>query len=482
MSFRPHARASVRPGVAAWLLVTLAVTLALTSVAAPVRAQSASGSKALHVPVEYQKLSNGLKVVLSRDPTTPTAVVAVYYNIGFRNEPKDRTGFAHLFEHMMFQGSQNLGKMEFIKLVESNGGTLNGSTRFDFTNYFQVIPSNKLETILWAEADRMRGLQIDSSNLKNQQDVVKNEVRVNVLNQPYGGFPWIDLPMAANTNWYNAHNFYGDLEHLDAATLTDVRNFFKTYYAPNNAVLVIVGDFESAPTLAMVKKYFESIPAVPQPPKPDLTEPRQTEEKRAGRVDSLAKRPALALGYHVPPRYTPEWYAFGLLDQILAQGRDSRFYDEVVRKRALTSNVTAGINYGLGNMFDYNGPMLWIVSAFHDSDKPADSLIAAMDSAIASVRDRRVDQATLDRALVKLRSSLYSTMESLVGFGRANLLASFALFDDDPDRINRLETEFAKVTPDVLQRTAQEYLRPTNRTVYTITPAARTTNSSSTQP
>ena len=477
MPFRPHARASGRPGVAAWLLAAVTLTTA-----AQLRAQRASPSKALRVPVEYQKLSNGLKVVLSRDPTTPTAVVAVYYNIGFRNEPKDRTGFAHLFEHMMFQGSQNLGKMEFIKLVESNGGILNGSTRFDFTNYFQAVPSNKLETILWAEADRMRGLQIDSSNLKNQQDVVKNEVRVNVLNQPYGGFPWIDLPMAANTNWYNAHNFYGDLAHLDAATLTDVRNFFKTYYAPNNAVLVIVGDFESAPTLAMVKKYFEAIPSVPQPPKPDLTEPRQTAEKRAGRVDSLAKRPALALGYHVPPRYTPEWYAFGLLDQILAQGRDSRFYDEVVRKRALTSDVSAGINYGLGNMFDYNGPMLWIASAFHDADKPADSLIAAMDTAIAFVQNQRVDQATVDRALVKLRSSLYSTLESLAGFGRANLLASFALFDDDPNRINQLEAEFAKVTPEVLQRTAQEYLRPTNRTVYTITPAAGTANPATPKP
>ena len=212
------------------------------------------------MPVDYYKLPNGLKVVLSRDTTTPTACVAVYYNIGFRNEPRDRTGFAHLFEHMMFQGSQNLGKMEFIRLVESNGGLLNGSTRFDFTNYFQVVPSNVLETILWAEADRMRGLQITQDNLKNQQEVVKNEVKVNVLNQPYGGFPWIDLPMAANTNWFNAHNFYGDLEHLDAATLADVSAFFKMFYAPNNAVVVVSGDFEPASAKAWIEKYFAAIP------------------------------------------------------------------------------------------------------------------------------------------------------------------------------------------------------------------------------
>jgi len=181
---------------------------------------SAGGtSAALAVPVVYDTLPNGLKVVFSRDTTAPTVGVGVYYHVGFRNEPRDRTGFAHLFEHLMFQGSANLGKLEFIKLIESNGGILNGSTRFDFTNYFQIVPSHTLETILWAEADRMKGLAIDGTNLQNQKDVVKNEVRVNVLNQPYGSFPWIDLPMAANTNWYNAHNFYGELKELDAAKL-----------------------------------------------------------------------------------------------------------------------------------------------------------------------------------------------------------------------------------------------------------------------
>src|SRR5688572_13386974 len=193
----------------------------------PPASTPAPAPMAYQVPVEYHKLDNGLKVVLSQDRTAPTVAVAVYYNIGFRVEPRDRTGFAHLFEHLMFQGSDNLGKMEFIKLVQSNGGVLNGSTRFDFTNYFEVVPSNTLETMLWAEADRMRGLAITQENLTNQQGVVKNEVRVNVLNQPYGGFPWLDMPQIANTNWYNAHNFYGDLEDLDAATLADVQSFFK---------------------------------------------------------------------------------------------------------------------------------------------------------------------------------------------------------------------------------------------------------------
>jgi len=453
------------------LIVMAAVAACAATGSSPVLARQAPAAKqALEVPVDYYKLKNGLKVVLSRDTTTPTAVVAVYYNIGFRNEPKDRTGFSHLFEHMMFQGSQNLGKMEFIRLVESNGGLLNGSTRFDFTNYFQVIPSHVLETVLWAEGDRMRGLNIDAENLKNQQEVVKNEVKVNVLNQPYGGFPWIDLPMAANQNWYNAHNFYGDLAHLDAATLDDVRSFFRTFYAPNNAVLVVTGDFAPDATKAWVEKYFAGIPAATLPTPADLREPRQEMEKRAGRTDALANRPALGIAYHLPERLTPEWYAFGLIDWALAQGADSLLYEELVRKSGLTGGVDAGINWGLGSMFDYKGPMLWMAQFFHDGTTPSDKLLAAIDTVIERVRKEGLDQATLDRARVKMRSGLYAELEQFAGFGRANLLASFALFDDDPSRINRLESEFAKVTPALVQKTASEYLRPGNRTVYVITP------------
>ena len=194
-----------------------------------VEAAAEAAPKGFSVPVEYHKLDNGLKVVISEDHAVPTTTVAVYYNIGFRIEPRDRTGFAHLFEHMMFQGSENLGKGEFIGLVNSNGGVLNGSTRFDFTNYFEVVPSHTTETFIWAEADRMRGLNITQDNLTNQQGVVKNEVKVNVLNQPYGGFPWLDLPQLANENWYNAHNFYGELSDLDAATLEDVDSFLKSF-------------------------------------------------------------------------------------------------------------------------------------------------------------------------------------------------------------------------------------------------------------
>jgi predicted Zn-dependent peptidase len=410
-----------------------------------------------------------LKVVLSPDHTAPIVSVAAYYGIGFRVEPRDRTGFAHLFEHLMFQGSENLGKMEFIKLVQSNGGVLNGSTRFDFTNYFEIVPAHTLETVLWAEADRMRGLAITQDNLKNQQDVVKNEVRVNVLNQPYGGFPWLDMPQYANTNWYNAHNFYGDLSDLDAATLDDAKNFFTTYYAPNNAVVAITGDFDPAQALTLVKKYFGPIAAQPQPPKADISEPRQTEEKRASKTDEKATRPALALAWHAPGQGTPEYYAMGLIDQILASGKDSWLYQDLVQKQGLTGDVSSSINL-LGNMFNINGPTLYMAWLFHDKDKTAEQIIAAFDAQIARLQSEQVDAATLHRARVKMRSSLYDEIEGFFGFGRADLLASFALFHDDPQRINLIEAQFAKVTPELIQKTAQEYLRPTNRTILTVVP------------
>lgn len=423
------------------------------------------------VPVTYYKLPNGLRVVLSRDATAPLAVVAVYYNIGFRIEPRDRTGFAHLFEHMMFQGSRNLGKMEMIKLVESNGGVLNGSTRFDFTNYFELIPAHKLETFLWAEADRMKGLAIDQANLTNQQGVVSNEVKVNVLNQPYGTFPWIDMPMYANKNWYNSHNFYGDLKDIESATLGDVREFFTRYYAPNNAALAIVGDFDEAQVRRWIEKYFGSIPSQPQAQKPDLTEPRQEKEQRFERTDKLAQKPAVGIAYHVPERRTPEHYAMVLLDQILLQGEDSLLNRELVKRRGYTDSVSGGINL-LGNAFDYSGPMLWIASLIHDSAVPAADILAAVDKVVGEVQSAPLAQAAVDRAVVKFRSSFYSELAQFGGFGRANYLAAFALFDDNPALINDIEPSLRKVTPALLQRVAKEYLRTTNRTVVTIVPGA----------
>ena len=426
---------------------------------------------ALMVPVDYYTLRNGLRVVLSEDHSVPVATIGIYYNIGFRLEPKDRTGFAHLFEHLMFQGSKNLPKGEFFKTVEGLGGQLNGSTRFDFTNYYEAFPSNALQTMLWAEADRMRSLDITQENLANQQGVVKEEVKVNVLNQPYGGFPWLQLPQVANENWYNAHNFYGDLQHIDAATLEEARKFFDAYYAPNNAVLVVVGDFEPKQTKRWIEQYFGSIASRPVPALPDISEPRQTAEKRVSQPDPLAPRPALALAYHVPPRWTPEHFAFGLIDEILLQGEASRLHRDLVQRRGYTDDVSGGINL-LGNMFNYSGPMLWSAALLHDPATSEEQIMQAIDENIERMRAELVTAEELDRARRKIRAELYDLVGSSTKLGLVDLLACFALFDDEPARINSIEAEFAKVTPELIRKTAQEYLRRENRTVLLIEPGA----------
>jgi predicted Zn-dependent peptidase len=277
------------------------------------------------------------------------------------------------------------------------------------------------------------------------------------------------MPQYANSNWFNAHNFYGDLKDIEAAKIEDVDKFFKTYYIPSNAALAVVGDFDPAQARQWIQKYFAAIPSPAQPKLPDLTEPRQEKEKRATTPDLQAKRPAIAVAYHMPNRNTPEFYAMGILNELLLDGDDSLLYQELVKKKKLTATVNGGINL-LGNMYDYYGPMLWTAALFYDNNVNPDTIVSSMDSVIEPLRSKPVDQATLNRALVKLRSDFYSTVGSQSGIGLADLLCSFALFDDNPARVNTLESEFRKVTPELIQKTAQEYLRPGNRTVLVVEP------------
>lgn len=460
-----------RLGGRAALLASVAVLAACASPAAnapkptvPSTATEAVASKQL-VNVVYRKLENGLKVVLAPDSSVPTTTVGVYYGVGWRVEPKDRTGYAHLFEHLMFQGSANLPKGEFMKLIEGNGGALNGSTRWDYTNYYEVVPSHLTETVLWAEADRMNSLALTPEMLKNQQDVVINEVKVNVLNQPYGGFMWLDMPQAAFSNWHNAHNFYGDLEDLEAATLPEAEAFRQQYYAPGNAVLVVAGDIDVEQTFAWVQQYFGRIETRPTGQMPDISEPPQTAEKVVRRTDPLAPRPALAFAYQVPPRGTPEWYAFGMIESLLQGGDDAWLTQKLVREKGYTDGVMGGINPFLGGMFAYNGPMLMTFGLVHDPEIEPNAIMADVDAVIERLRTELVPQEELNRILTRLRSGLYDMAGSSTRFALMDLLASAALFDDDPTQVNRLEAGFAAVTPEVIRETAARYLTPANRTV-----------------
>jgi zinc protease len=461
------------------LFAAAAMALALAACATPpadpmLASASAPGTMAsgLQLESQYYTLPNGLKVVLAREPSAPTATVGVYYGIGFRIEPRNRTGFAHLFEHLLFQGSQNAPKGTFIGTITNAGGVLNGSTRFDYTNYYQVVPSNALESILWLEADRMARPVINQAVLENQQGVVTNEVKVNVLNQPYGGWPWLDMPQVANENWHNAHNFYGALEDLQAATVEDATQFFNNFYRPNNAVLVVAGDIDYARTRAMVERYFGSIPRGEPVRLPDVSEPRQTAEKFHVKKDPLAPRPAFTIAWHVPPRNTPEWYAMGLLDQILVQGQDSRLYQELVRERGITGSLQGGINIALGNMYNYNGPMLWTVGFVHDPGKSREEITAALDEVIEGIRTTPVTAEELERAKTKVRANLYNAVDPATRFGMVDLLAVGALWENDPNWVNGLERGFERVTPELLLATAREYLRPTNRTILVVEPGA----------
>jgi zinc protease len=431
----------------------------------------------LQIPVETETLANGLRVIVSPDHSAPIATVGVYYQIGFRLEPRGRSGFAHLFEHMMFQGSEHAGKMEHIRLINSSGGVLNGSTNYDLTNYYEVVPSNALERVLWLEADRMRALKVDDENLRNQRDVVKEEVRVNVLNQPYGGFPWLDLPPVAFRNWPNAHNFYGDFADLDAASLADVRSFFHTYYAPNNAVLVIVGDVDPKQSFAFAHRYFDDIPCQSALPAADTTELPQREERRGEVEETFAQIPALAIGYHAPQRHDPDLYAVAVLDRVLHGGRAGRVHRSLVLEKQIALDTGGGINDSSGGGLDYNGPTLLTTTIYHKPEYSADATIAAFDEMIRDVREKRIDADELEQVKVKIRADFYSMLESghngVPRFGLMNALACFTLFDNDPQRINTVLDKLSAVTAAEVQAVAQKYLTRENRAIVIRKPVAQ---------
>jgi zinc protease len=422
------------------------------------------------IAMEYTTLANGLKVVIVPDTSAPVVTVGVYYKIGFRLEPQGRSGFAHLFEHMMFQGSANAPKMQHIKLINSSGGLLNGSTHYDVTNYYESVPSNALERVLWLEADRMRALQVDDENLRNQRDVVKEEVRVNVMNQPYGGFPWLDLPPVAFRNWANAHNFYGDFADLDAADLADVQAFFKTYYVPNNAVLLVLGDVKGDEGVALAEKYFGDIPSSALPPFADPREPEQKEERRGQVEEKFGTLPAMAIGYTVPERRTTDWCSMALLDQALHGGRAGRMYRELVLEKQIAVEADGGID----DIFGYNGPTQMVTRILHKPEYSAENTLAAFDSVIRDIQEHGISEDELNQLKVKWRSDYYSTLEGGRGgmprYGLMHLLACFTLFDHQPQLVNSILDGFLAVKRDEIQAVAKKYLRPANRAVVFRTP------------
>jgi zinc protease len=442
-----------------WLLLLLVNCLSLSTAA-----------QQWKPPTSMKKLANGLIVVVSEDRSAPTFGLCVSYGIGFRLEPEGHTGFAHLFEHMMFEGTPNAPKGTLMRVIEGGGGNLNGDTRYDHTEYVETAPVSALDAVLWIEADRMKTLDFFPKNLENQRNVVEEEVRVNVMNRPYGLFFAIDLPGKAFDTYPNKHNFYGDFTDLDKAKIEEVQKFYEQYYAPNNAVLAIVGDVQPDEVFAKVEKYFGAIPARSVPPRPTFEEPRQTAERRSTQSDKLAKVPALAIGYRMPPRHSPEAMAGAVTGELLHNGQASLLYQALVKDKQVALSVDGGVNWPLGNPFEYNGPTLMASFIVYPPNVTEEQLLAAYDSTIQELISKGPSQQDVDRVVTKMRSDWYANLENPID--RASALSHAVLFDGNFDIVYQIPEDLTKVSPAQIRAFAAAYLVPANRTIINRIPAA----------
>lgn len=410
------------------------------------------------------KLKNGLRVILSEDHSAPTFSIAVTYNVGSADEKARRTGFAHLFEHMMFKGSENVGPGEHFTQVFNNGGNMNGTTNQDRTLYFETLPANQLELALFLESDRMKSLDINKLNLDNQRNAVQEERRLGVDNQPYGQ-TYERIGEQAYDNPAYKHSVIGSMEDLNAASVDDVATFFKTYYAPNNAVLSIVGDFDTKKTTALIEKYFGGIARQPQPKRPDLVEPPHTAERRSTIDDPLARLPQIDIAWVTPPAGTPDFDALDVVSWVLSSGASSRLNQSIVREKRLAVNASAGNP-------DKRGPGLFQMSATVALGKSPADVEAALYEELEKLKNGPIADWEMEKAhnlAIRQRAgALTSTLT------RAIQLGEYALFYDDPNLINTRAENYKKITAADVQRVAKKYLTKENRSVVITMPKAGT--------
>jgi zinc protease len=413
-------------------------------------------------PIKYTEttLPNGLRVIISEDHTAPVFSVVVNYNVGSRNERQGRTGFAHLFEHMMFKGSENVGQNEHPYLMFMNGGNMNGTTNKDRTLYYETLPANQLDLALFLEADRMRSLAITKENLDNQRNAVQEERRLGVDNVPYGK-TGDTLPRLAYQNFAYAHSVIGSMDDLSAATVEDVASFFKMYYAPNNAVIAIVGDVDPKTTIEKVKQFFGPIPRQPAPPAVDMSEPATTAERRVTLEDQLARLPRLDMAFKVSEGASPDYDALDVLSTILSGGRSARFYEDIVRQKQLATSANAFVS-------ESRGPGLFQISATPTPNTSLADLEAAITAELDRIKSGTISNEELEKARAAAQRSFVSTMGS--SLGRAINLSQSAVFYNDPGRFAAEPERIAKVTAADVQRVAAKYFTPANRTVVVTTP------------
>lgn len=451
-------------------IVPILVALQSGYLASTVHAAGVKSPAANSYAVDFKehKLANGLRVILVEDHSAPTLSICLTYDVGSRNEVPGRTGFAHLFEHMLFQGSENVGKGEHFLLVQNNGGRANATTSSDRTNYFQTLPANQLELAIFLEADRMRAPEITQANFDNQRKTVQEERRQRVDNRPYGQTFEVILDTVFDKFPYK-HSTIGSMADLNAATVKDAREFFDQYYGPNNAVLSLVGDFDSTRALALIKKYFGPIHARPTPPPPDVIEPEQRAERRRTIEDGFARSPRIDIVYKVPPGNTRDWYALAVLGRVISSGSSSRLHQKFVKEKELALSAEAEADELRGTSLFWFG-----ITARPEADLA--EIERWLEEEITRLQSEPISDWELDKVRMQLMRRraeiLYSTR------GRANSLGHYAVYYNDPQLINTIWDKYAAVTKADLQRVAQMYLKPTNRTVVTTLPKKSENNQS----
>ncbi len=421
----------------------------------------------LSIPVERRRLDNGLKVVLSHDPSAPVVAVNLWYGVGSRNEVPGKTGFAHLFEHMMFQGSAHVPKNRHFELIERAGGSLNATTWFDRTNYFETLPSHQLDLALWLESDRMGWMlpAMDQEKLDNQRDVVKNEKRQRYDNQPYGDWDERLQRLVYPADHPYHHTVIGSMEDIDAATLNDVGSFFETFYRPNNAVLTLAGDFNPDTVMDRVARWFGDIPAGPAipglPGNPDIA-PTLNGQVR-DHVVADVPLPRVILAYRIPPYSSDEFAVAEVARSVLGMGRASRLYRRLVREQRIAKDV---VSFAFPLLTGASMLLVWATG--YPGTSPA-ALEEALVREVSGLADAAEEEVT--RAIALTETDLVRSLER-VG-ERADLLSMFDLYFDDPGRLNRELDRLRAVTPEQIHAFAAERLGNDCRAVVTYEPESK---------
>jgi predicted Zn-dependent peptidase len=420
----------------------------------------------LRLNVQTRTLQNGLTVVVSEQPGSPVVGLTVLYRIGSRLEPRNRTGFAHLFEHLMFEGTPNAPKGVFDRVCEGSGGANNAATYPDVTAYLESFPSSALNRFLWLEADRMKTLAFEKASLDNQREVVKEEIRVNVQNDPYGLFDQQDLPKALFDKWENSHDAYGDFHDLDAATVEDVKSFFSAYYRPNNTILAVAGDVAAEEIFSRVERFFGSIPRGETPVRPDLFEPPREKSTVVVKESPLAKTPALGMGWRMPARTHADAIPLLVLGELLHNGRAARLYSGLVEGSEIATDVSGGFNPFQGGV-RYDGTTLFLSRIAYKRGVPHAKILAAFDAEVARIAKEGVPAAELSRVKAKILADWYSGLESRLGL--AQELALTTAFDGRPDGLLDFPRRVEAVTSADVRRAAG-WLAPSARATVVVTP------------